>query len=256
MKKEKNLVSKIDNKGFSFSEESLKIDDIFPGHPPYEPTFDEKGNNETDSIAELEHVLTWLKWSDEHPPHFNGFHGRTSYFCIVFESREQRDTFLREHDLYRYGDMFLQGEHFAEAFGINLETGKRDSSIKQSGMAFGKTTLGFSTSMNFGTSTLSFETKKKKNEISEKLKDIRASEKELAKLMEWRADPAYYTCLGFRTEKEKQNLLKALGLSLECNDRFLWCYDLAKALDVELIPCPYKNKNAYAGSEKGLEGMI
>ncbi len=63
-------------------------------------------------------------------------------------------------------------------------------------------------------------------------------------------------CLGFRSEDEKQNLLKALGLSLECDDRFLWCYDLAKVLNVELIPCPYKNKNAYAGSEKGLEGMV
>lgn len=250
MKREKHLVSKIGKGGFSFRGKEPTIEEIFEGYPPFTPPYSEDVDPEKDAVLELEHTLSVLKYSDAHPPKIDTVHGRNIYFCICFESRDQLDDFLHKVDLYRLGDKYLTAEDFAEAFGIDLETGKKDLSQKKSGMVFGKT------SMNFGTSSLSFQSPKGKKEISEKLKAIRADEKDLAKLMEWRADPEYWLCLAFASEKHKQNLLAALGLELEFGGKYLWCHDVAKALDVELLPCTFPNKDVYQGKETRLEALV
>ena len=98
--------------------------------------------------------------------------------------------------------------------------------------------------------------KKKKPEISEKLKSIRMDEKQLARHIKWTGDTDYHTCVCFNTETEKANTVKALGLELEYEGKYLWCHDVASVVGVELIPCEFKNKGAYNGSEKKLEEMI
>lgn len=123
-------------------------------------------------------------------------------------------------------------------------------------MSFGISTLATSSSLKFGTSTMDFGNKPQKPEIAEKLKQLRASEKQLAKRMEWVADPEYWVCLAFKDEKDKKNLLKALGLELEFGGKYLWCHDVAKSLGVALIPCNFKNKGVYSGKDAKLEGML
>ena len=197
-----------------------------------------------------------MKWSDAHPPKIHTLYGRRIFFAICFESRDQKNEFLRECDLYRLGDKYLSGEDCAEAFGIDLATGAKGAVKKKSGMAFGKSSLALSSSLKFGTSTMNFGSKSKKSEISEHLKQLRGSERQLAKLMEWRADPEYWICLAFKDEKDKENLLKALGLELEFGGKYLWCHDVAKSLGVDLIPCEFKNKDVYSGNDAKLEAMI
>ena len=255
MKKEKLLVSKIGKGGFSFGMKEKSPEDVFRGYPPLDVPYGEDVDMEADGIIELEHALEWLLWSDTHPPQIDTIYGRTTFFCVCFESREQKNAFLQECGLYRIGDKYLSGEDFAEAFGIDLATGTKDDAAKKSGMAFGKNSLNLSSSLKFGSSNLKFG-KKEKQEVSEHLKNLRSSEKKLAKLMEWRADPEYWVCLAFKNDMDKTNLLKALGLELEWNGKYLWCHDVANALGMTLIPCEYQNKDAYSGNESKLEAMV
>lgn len=254
MKKEKRSVSKIGSGSFSFNKQEINIDKIFEGYPDFNMPYGEVENAEADSIVELEHTLKILKWSDEHPPQINAVQARSIYFCIVFESREQKNSFLQECDLFHIGDKYIAGEDFADAFEIDLNAGKRNKKASKKGMAF--STMKIGSSLNFGQSSLTFDKKNKKPEISEKLKGIRADEKQLAKYMEWCADPEYWICLCFRNEQEKTNMLKALNLELEYNNKYLWCYDVAKSLNVELIPCNFLNKGLYTGREKKLEDLV
>lgn len=256
MKKDKLLVSKIGKGGFSLAQKNISPQEVFLGYPPLEVPYGDEVNIELDSVAELDHALAWLLWSDAHPPRIDSLYGRSIFFAICFESRDQKNEFLHSCDLYRIGDKYITGEDFAGAFGIDLETGLRNKVTKKSGMSFSKASLTLSSSLSFGQSSLSFGKKEKKTEISEHLKKLRSNEKELAKLMEWRADPEYWICLAFRSEKEKTNMLKALDLELEFGGKYLWCHDVAKSLGVELIPCPYKNKDTYSGSDKQIESMI
>lgn len=256
MKKEKLLVSKVGKGGFSLGKKEVDVAEVFEGYPSFTPPYSEEIDLELDAVLELENARNLLLFSDSHPPKIDTIYGRSIYFCICFESREQKDEFLREVDLYRFGDKYLAGEDFAEAFGIDLETGKRNKVQQKSGMAFGKTSLSFGSSMNFGSSSLSFTSTKKKKEVTEKMKQLRASEKELAKLMEWRADPEYWICLAFSCEAHKANLLTALGLELEFGGKYLWCHDVAQSLDIELLPCEYKNKDVYSGKDAKIESLI
>lgn len=256
MKKGKKLVSKIGTGGFSTNKKEVNIEEVFAGYPPFAPAYGEIEDVEADSQAELEWVLEWLLHSDKHPPKIDTVHGRNIYFCIIFESREQKDEFLYECDLYRIGDKYLAGEVFAEAFGIDLKTGTKKER-KQKGMAFGKSSLSFGSSLSFDTQgQFNFGTGPKKKELSEHLKKVREDEKNLAKYMEWCAEAEYWFALAFRTEEEKANCLKALGLELEYDGKYLWCHDVAKALGVELVPCTFKNKNAYSGHDARIESMI
>lgn len=256
MKKEKLLVSKVGKGGFSLGKKEVDIAEVFEGYPDFQPPYGEEMDLEKDAILELENARSVLLFSDTHPPKIDTIYGRTINFCICFESREQKNEFLHEAGLYRFGDKYLAAEDFAEAFGIDLESGRKNLAEKKSGMAFGKSSMSFGSSLSFGSSSLSFEGTKKKKEVTEKMKQIRASEKELAKLMEWRADPEYWICLAFSSESHKTNLLKALGLELEFDGKYLWCHDVAKSLGVELLPCTYKNKDVYSGNESKLEAMI
>lgn len=256
MKKEKHLVSKVGKGGFSLGKEIVSPEEVFEGYPSLEVKYTDNFDLEEDSIRELEHALEWLKWSDTHPPKIHTLYGRHIFFTICFESRDQKNEFLRECDLYRLGDKYLSGEDFAEAFGIDLATGTKGAGKKKSGMSFGKSSLSLSSSLKFGTSTMNFGIKSKKPEVSEHLKQLRASERQLAKLMEWRADPEYWICLAFKDEKDKENLLKALGLDLEFGGKYLWCHDVAKSLGIDLVPCDFKNKDVYSGNEAKLEAMV
>lgn len=255
MKKGKKLVSKVGTGGFSTNKKEINIEEVFAGYPPASPAYGENEDVEADSLAEMEWVLAWLKHSDTHPPKIDNIHGRNNYFCIVFESREQKDEFLHECDLYRIGDKYLEGEIFADAFGIDLATGTIKKR-KQNGMAFGKSSLSFGSTLSFdGKSQLNLSNAKKK-EISEHLKKVREDEKNLAKYMAWCSEAEYWLALAFRNEKEKENCLKALGLELEYDGKYLWCHDVAKALGVELVPCTFKNKNEYTGHDARIESMI
>lgn len=256
MKKDKRLVSKVSSGAFSFRAEEVSVENVFSGYPSFVAPYSEDVDPEQDALAELNHALEILKFSDENPPQIETIHGRSIFFCVCFESREQKNTFLQECDLFRLGDKYLSGEDFAEAFGIDLTTGARNVAAAKKGMAFGKSSLALSNSLNFGKTSLQFTGKKKKSEVSEKLKNIRADEKQLAKYMEWCADPEYWICLCFRTESEKANMLKALGLELEFGGKYLWGHDVAKALGKELVPCPFKNKGLYSGRETKLEAMV
>lgn len=251
MKNAKLSVSKIGAGGFSLSKDKKSIAEALAGYPSLVPEIPEGCSTELASVLELEHCLKIMKYSDEHPPQVDSPHGTNIYFTVVFESRAQKEKFLKDLDLFRISDKYLWGEEFAAATGINLKTGTRKK-VAQKKSAFGNFGTGFSFG---GNANFSFGMKPKE-ELSEAAKANKARTKELAQYIDWITDSEYFFCLSFRTEQEKENCLKALGLELEFGGKYLWCHDVASVLGLELIPCEFNEKNTYReGSNKRIEEM-
>ena len=78
---------------------------------------------ETDTRLDLQFVLDVLEWADKNPPKTKNILDSNIYFVIVFESREQKDKWLKDADLFRVGDKYLDAALFAEAFGIDMKKG-------------------------------------------------------------------------------------------------------------------------------------
>lgn len=254
MKKERKWVSKIGSGRFTFNEKPPKLHEVFAGYPSFDIPYDEDVDIEKDSKLEMTHLLKVLKYSDKNPPKIDVVQARHICFYIVFESRDQKDKFLKDCDLYRLGDKYLASEDFASAFGIDLKKGIiNKKSKKKESMKFPQ--IKFKNSFNFGQTGLNF-IKEKKPEISEKLKGIREREKNLHEFLIWTSDTEYWICICFRTENEKENMLKALDLQLEFNNRYLWCYNVANKLNMELLPCTFPNKGIYTGKNKSLENFV
>ena len=250
MKNAKLSVSKIGAGSFSLNAKKTTFDEALAGYPAFQPTLPQNCDVEHASALELEQCLKVLLYSDEHPPK-DSPNGTNIYFSIVFESREQKDKFLKDLDLFRISDKYLWGEEFAAATGINLKTGTRKK-ITEKKSSFGNFGVGFS----FGSNTNFSFGAKPKEELSEAAKANKARTKELARYIDWIVDSEYFFCLSFHTEKEKSNCLKALGLELEYGGKYLWCHDVAKVLGMELIPCEFKEKNTYKqGTNKRMEDM-
>lgn len=257
MKKEKHSVIN-DSTSFSFDENNVDYDKVFEGYPPFEPPYDEVDRSfETNMRIALEHVFTILKYSDEHPPYVpSEACGRSIFLYIIFESSDQIIDFKKQIKKAKVDGIDFKAEEFAEAVGIDLTTGKlqRKSSSQSASNGLNFTQ---NNSLNFGTSSFDFNSSKKKPEISDQLKAIREDEKNLAKYMKWTAENNYFLSLCFLSENEKENMLKALNLQPECNGRFLWCHDVARVLGIELLPCHFKNKQAYvSGRDKKLENLV
>ena len=236
MRRGKLSASKFSTSGFSLSSSSESEDpkqfvDSLPFKLP-PPTDD----IEQDSINELEYVLNCMKYCDSHPPQTGNVLDSPHYIVIVFESREQKDQWLKDCDLYRLGDKYLEAEYFASTFGIDLKKGTiKNKAIKK------ESKLQFSSGLNFG----NFGPAKK--EISETLKSIRKDERQLNDYLDWVVQSDFWLCLCFPDETQKANLLKALGLELEW-DKYLWCHDVAKVVKLDLVPCTYKQR-AFSGKQ-------
>lgn len=262
MKKDKHWASK-NNGTFDANDTSLLYSTVFEGYPDLVPAYGEKEDLETDSETELLHVLKWLKFADEKPPKINSVHGRNIYFTIVFESRDQKNDFLNQCDLFKIGDKYITGEDFAEAFGINLKTGERNEKKRKSGVSFANIANNAGKNFNFTCDAtkhfqcpeIQFGNVKKKKEVGEKLKEIRKSEKETQEFLLWSCDTEYYVCIAFKTEKEKENMLKAVNMSLEFEGKYLWGPTLAKNLGIEVIPCTFKNVRVESRLDKKIESV-
>ena len=256
MKKEKKLVSKVGQGGFSLNKTNRTIGEIFPGFP-LNPDYPEEESFEKNSLVEVEYMRNIFLMCDATPPQLDSLWGRKEYLCLVFESSEQKDELLHEYDLYRLGNQYIEAETFADAFGIDLLTGTITHK-EAKGLSFGKTTTSFSSNMNFGanSTTYDFGTKDDKQEISESLKETRAREKELAKWMAWTGDPTYFLCLAFRSKEEKDAFQKAINIQAEYDGKYIWCHDFAKAIGATLVPCLFKNKNDYKSCDKKISEII
>lgn len=255
MKKDKAWATSLKG-GFSLAGKAPPPEEMFAGYPDFNIDNAKYKDDPCAAIeATFERMREIMLWSDDHPPYFPGsLHARNIWFAIIFESVEQADDFSKQTGLDKYGDKYLLGEEFAEVFGIDMEKG----TMKLPPQKKNKAKPNFMLNLNFKGSQADFSKygKKKKPEISEKLKSIRMDEKQLAQYMKWTGDTDYHTCICFNTEKEKENTVKALGLELEYEGKYLWCHDVARVVGVELIPCDFKNKGAYNGREKKLEEMV
>lgn len=253
MKKEQRWASSFSS-NFSFEDEAPPHEVMFAGYPDFLTDFGDETDPCEAFAMNLEHFKDILLWADQHPPNFpKSLYSRPVYLCIVFESNAQADAFARDAGIcpdIRYIEW--AGEYFAEIFGIDLKKGIMNKAKAR------KPAPKLGPVINFDSSAYNFTDprKKPKKEISEKLSSLRNDEKNLAKYLEWTAEGSAYNILCFKTQADKDNTLKALGLEAVYDGRFVWCHDVAKAVGVELIPCPFKEKGMYQGREKRLEEMV
>ncbi len=247
-------------KTFSANNKAPSIEEIFEGYPSFEVPYPEDEDYSRDEAIAFEHARNILLWSDQHPPKTGNILDSNIYFVICFESRDQKEELLEKQGLLQAGDKYLSAYDFAAAMGIDLKTGQRcEKKAVKKGLNFlgGGKGLNFTSSLSFGNNTgLDFGGLSKKKEISEELKAIRKDEKKVAEYMQWTADPEYWICICFNTKEERENCLKAIGLPLEYNDRYMWGLDFAKSFGIELTPCPHKQKDVYSGREKRLESFV
>ncbi len=239
MKRGKLDKAKFTDTTFSFNNKKkmLTAEEFMKNIPIHDPITDKTEGVEKDNAKDFLYVKEVLKYCDEHPQDTGTALHSPIFLCIVFESLEQKDKLLKDADLFRIGNKYIEAKYFADAFNINLDKGVIEKPKKKAKQA--------EYSFNFGNTGFDFGELKKKKEISETLKGIRTKEKALAEYMTWVIETEYWLCLCFETEKHKTNFLKALGLELEWG-KYLWCHDVAKVLHWELEECTFKDR-AFSG---------
>ena len=241
MKKGKRFtISKVDNSDFSFNEfdflDKKEPKNPFPGFniPPVKYT----GNQEHDAADELRYVHDSLLWVDKHPPQTDDVLDSPIFITVVFESRKQKIKFLKDIDIYKYGDKYFSYEIFVNAFGLDVENGTT-SAITMPHQESKTSPFDFNSELDFSRFGNSEPQKKV---VGKTLKNIRADEKRTAEYLAWAVDPSFWFCVCFRTQEQKMNFQKSLNVQSEPYAGFdlIWAHDFFRPFHVELEPCPFK----------------
>ena len=79
------------------------------------------GKLDKDAKAELSAVLAAFKKRDKKEQvDKRAILDSEYWFCICFQSREQKDAFLKALDLFEHGDKYLDGQFVAKKLGIAI----------------------------------------------------------------------------------------------------------------------------------------
>ena len=236
------IISKVSNGDFSLDEGSAFS--LEPSEQPHPfPDFDippvnYTGNQEHDAADELRYVHDSLLWADKHPPQTGDVLDSPVFLTVVFESRSQKETFLENIGMYKYGDKYFSFKDWFNAFDIDV---KKGIPVSIRPLQSEEENLSFSAGNDFDFS--GFGKKESPAEkVGETLKNIRADEKHTADYLAWAVDPSFWFCICFETEEQKANFQKSLGVLAETYAGFdlIWGHDFAAPFHVELEPCDFK----------------
>lgn len=241
-----------ENQNFNF--DHAESSDPFPGFDI--PAVQYTGNQEKDAAAELRYVHDSLQWVDKHPPNTDDILDSPIFLVIVFESRNQQNAFLNDIGMFKYGDKYFSYLDWCNVFKIDtknaapvvIDIGQQNQEDD---------TLSFDLDLSFDFSDFG-EKKPQKKEIGDTLKNIRNEEKRTSDYLAWAVDPSFWFCICFRTEDQKENFKKSLGISSEQYAGFdvIWGHDFAKPFHVDLKPCDFKPRIWSGKEDKRLMALI
>ena len=91
--------------------------------PKYYEMPEQTGNPEIDSVADLSALDAGFRarMKDE-GKRFELATDTEYWVCMCFQSRDQKEQFLSELNLLRFGDKYIDGQDVAKELGVNLMT--------------------------------------------------------------------------------------------------------------------------------------
>ena len=89
--------------------------------PQYYDMPEQTGNAEIDSTADLDALQSgFRKRAKDESRRFELATDTEHWFCVNFQTREQKDAFLKAMNLWAIGDKYLDGQLVADVLGVAL----------------------------------------------------------------------------------------------------------------------------------------
>ncbi len=220
---------------FSFEDNTIEFDKVYPDFPIDLPDYNEEDENWVNFKKETQYFHDCLVYADSHPPQgIKGHLFSTAFVCVVFQSQEQSETFLKHVDLFRYSNLLFDSDQFCKQTGVDI---KKKKIVKKKSTKKAKSDFSFTVpSFDLG----GFE--QKKEEVSEVIKDIRQNEKKVADYMEWTTSTNFYFIITFKDEEEKKAFLDTVGMEAEYSGKYINGLEFAKLFDCKLPEMSYGYK--------------
>ena len=103
------------------AKEGIKAKKIAARMPHYYDTPKETGDAEVDSAADLNAVQAgFRKRAKDEGKRFESATDTEYWACLCFQTREQKESFLKALNLLHIGDKYLDGQEVAKVLGVQL----------------------------------------------------------------------------------------------------------------------------------------